>query len=155
MESRVVAVSALSDALNEANVNGWSSREIARRSGDRVHHATVSNVMRGKHANAPTDELLKAFVEVFPKFTLQQLRALAGLPAGEAEPYRPPTEANRLTTRQRKAVDELIRLLADSAGGDRSGNSAATNDELASRRAASPRTEPVSSTGIAAWDDED
>lgn len=104
-------MSALSEALNEANVDGWSSREIARRSGDRIHHATVANFLRGKHAAQPGDEVLRAFVEVFPRLSLQQLRELAGLPAGEEDPYEPPPEAARLNQRQRRAVDELIRSM--------------------------------------------
>ena len=130
-------MSALSDALNEANVEGWSAAEIARRSGDLIHRATAANVMRGKHAAAPSDDVLRAFSVVFPKLTLQKLRSLAGLPAGEVEPYRPPAEADRLGARQRRAVDELIRLLAETAGGEHGGRDTAPMNEvedLASRR---------------------
>lgn len=112
-------MSALSKALNDANVNGWSAAEIARRSGGLIHRATAADVLRGKHAKQPSDDVLRAFSVVFPTLSLQKLRVLAGLPAGEAEPYRPPPEANRLDSRQRRAVDELIRLLAEAreAGG--------------------------------------
>lgn len=104
-------MSALSDALNKANVNGWSSREIARRAGDRVHHATISKFLNGKHSTNPGDDVLSAFAEVFPTLSLVELRRLAGRPAGEDEPYRPPAEAALLSARQRKAVDELIRSM--------------------------------------------
>lgn len=127
-------MSALSDALNEANVEGWSAAEIARRSGDLIHRATVADVMRGKHAKKPSDEVLHAFTVVFPRLTLQQLRSLAGLPAGENEPYQPPAEANRLDVRQRRAVDELIRLLAERPGGEHGGDTAATNVRRMTRR---------------------
>lgn len=104
-------MSALSDALNAANVNGWSSREIARRSGDKINHATIANYLRGQHAARPSDDVLEAFAEVFPSLNLQELRRLAGSPVGEGQPYTPPVEANRLDARQRKAVDELIRAM--------------------------------------------
>lgn len=105
-------MSALSDALNEANVNDWSSREISRRAEGRIHHATVSNFLRGRHAANPGDEVLQAFVDVFPTLDLPRLRELAGRQGGEGEPYVPPVEASRLNARQRKALDELIRSMA-------------------------------------------
>lgn len=105
-------MSALSNALNEANVNGWSSREISRRAEGKIHHATVANFLRGKHAANPGDEVLQAFVDVFPTLNLKQLRELAGSQGGEGEPYVPPEEASRLNARQRKALDELIRSMA-------------------------------------------
>lgn len=105
-------MSALSDALNEANRENWSAAEIARRSGDLIHRATAANVMRGKHAANPSDEVLQAFAVVFPTLTLKRLRRLAGQPAGEQERYVPPPEADRLNARQRKALDELIRSMA-------------------------------------------
>lgn len=104
-------MSALSEALNRANVHDWSSREIARRMGDRISYATVANYLRGKHAARPSDDVLQAFAEVFPGLTLPELRRLAGSPMGEGAPYEPPAEANRLTGRQRRAVDEIIRAI--------------------------------------------
>jgi transcriptional regulator with XRE-family HTH domain len=98
--------------LNKANVEGWSAAEIARRSGDRIHRATAANVMRGKHAANPSDDVLEAFAAVFPSLSLPKLRELAGRPSGEAEPYIPPPEAALLNARQRKALDELIRSMA-------------------------------------------
>lgn len=107
-------MSALSDALNEANVEGWSAAEIARRSGDLIHRATAANVMRGKHAANPPDKVLEAFAVVFPSLSLEQLRQLAGRPGGKRQPYEPPAEADLLDERQRRAVDELIRSMVNS-----------------------------------------
>lgn len=109
-------MSALSDALNEANVNQWSAREIARRGGDRVHFATIATYLRGKHGR-PGEEILQVFSEVL-NIPMPRLRELAELPAGDEEPYEPPREANRLDKRQRKLVDELIRMLAETKAGD-------------------------------------
>lgn len=103
-------MSALSDALNDANVEGWSAAEIARRSGDRIHRATAANMLRGKHAANPSDDVLEAFAEVLD-IPLVKLRQLAGRPGGTAEPYVPPPEADLLDARQRRAVDEVIRSM--------------------------------------------
>lgn len=130
-------MSALSDALNAANVNDWSAREIARRSGDKVSHSVVADYLNGRGAKRPKDYVLAAFAEVFPTLTLPRLRELAGLPAGESEPWAPPDEVHRLSNRQRRAVEEIIRLLADSSGGEHGGRDAAAMNEvedLASRR---------------------
>lgn len=109
-------MSALSDALNEANVENWSAREIARRGGDRVHFATIATYLRGKHGR-PGEEILQVFSEVL-HVPMSRLRQLADLPSGDEQPYEPPPEANRLDRRQRKLVDELIRMLAESKAGD-------------------------------------
>lgn len=106
-------VSALSEALQAANVNGWSTREIAARGGDRVAHSTIAKYLNGKHGQ-PREDVLELFAEVF-NMPIRRLRSLAGQSAGELEPYRPPPEANRLNRRQRGAIDEVIRLLVDAS----------------------------------------
>jgi transcriptional regulator with XRE-family HTH domain len=104
-------VSALSRRLQEANVEGWSGREIARRSGDAINQATVNKYLNGGHPRVPSEEVLHVFSDVLG-VPLTELRHLAGLPAGELGPYQPPQEANRLDERQRKALSELIRAIA-------------------------------------------
>lgn len=119
------AVSALSDALNQANVDQISAREIARRSGDRVSHSQLSKYLKPTHGR-PGEDVLEVFSEVL-NIPITRLRALAGLPAGDSAPYQPPREANRLDKRQRKVIDELIRMLAETkAGGEDGGDTAAT-----------------------------
>lgn len=117
-------MSALSDALNEANKQGWSTRQIAEKSG--LNHATVAKYLNGTHAVRPDEETLKALSEVF-RIPLERLRELAGLQPGEPDPYVPPQEAARLTRRQRRAVDEVIRSMLDpteKVGGGRARSSA-------------------------------
>lgn len=109
-------MSALSDALNAANVHSWSSRELARRSGNRVSHTQLAKYLKPDHPT-PTDAVLAAFNEVFPTLSLPHLRELAGQPRGEDEEYVPPPEVARLSARQRKAVDEVIRSMATGASG--------------------------------------
>lgn len=103
-------MSALSDALNEANFENWSAREIARRGGDRISHSQVNKYLKPVHPR-PTERVLEVFSEVLG-LPLPVLRDLAGLPTGDEEPYVAPLEANRLDRHQRDVVDELIRMLA-------------------------------------------
>lgn len=57
-----------------------------------------------------TIRVVAALLRVAPK----QIRLWANVPTGENEPYTPPAESARLTQRQRRAIDELIRsMLAD------------------------------------------
>lgn len=109
-------MSALSDALNEANVHRWSSRDLARRSGNQVSHTQLAKYLKPDHPT-PTDAVLAAFAEIFPTLTVPKLRELAGLPRGEEDPYVPPPEGARLSVRQRKAIDELIRSMATGVSG--------------------------------------
>lgn len=109
-------MSALSDALNEANVENWSAREVARRGDDRIHFATIAKYLAGRHGR-PSEDVLEVFSEVL-NVPLPRLRELAELPAGDEQPYEPPREANRLDKRQRRLVDELIRMLAEAKVGE-------------------------------------
>lgn len=102
-------MSELSDLLNHANVQGWSNREIGRRAG--ISSAAVNSYMNGTHGR-PTEPNLEKFSHVF-NIPIERLREASGHPAGERKPYKPPSEANRLGARERKAIDELIRLLAN------------------------------------------
>lgn len=109
-------MSALSEALNAANVEGWSAREIARRGEDRVSHSQIGKYLKPSHPR-PGEDVLQVFSDVF-RIPMPRLRQLAELPAGAAEPYEPPAEANRLDSRQRRVVNELIRMLAETKAGD-------------------------------------
>ncbi len=107
----VPAVSALSDALNEANVDGLSARAIARLADDRVSHSQLGKYLKPDHPQ-PGDEVLSVFAEVL-HLPITHLRGLAGQPTGELGAWVPPPEAHRLNRRQRRLLDELIRVLAD------------------------------------------
>lgn len=109
-------MSALSEALVAANVEDWSAREIARRGGDRVSHSQIGKYLKPTHPRHGED-VLQVFSEVL-RIPMPKLRQLAGLPAGDPEPYLPPAEANRLDSRQRRVINELIRMLAETKAGD-------------------------------------
>lgn len=109
-------MSALSEVLVQANAAGLSARAIARQAqqaGFSINHDTAARYLRGDHGR-PDEETLRAFASVLP-VRLSELRAAAQLPAEETEPYRPPAEASRLSRRQRRAVDEIIRAMLEPA----------------------------------------
>jgi hypothetical protein len=109
-------VTRLSEILVAANTDGLSARSIARQAQTRgftLNHDTAARYLRGDHGR-PDETTLRAFAAVL-EVSLQSLRAAADLPADETEPYEPPAEASRLSRRQRRAVDEIIRAMLDTS----------------------------------------
>jgi hypothetical protein len=113
------AVSALSQLLVRANDGKLSARAIARLArehGHSLNHDTAARYLRGDHGR-PDEATLTAFAEILA-IPLVDLRAAAGLPTELTDPYQPPAEASRLTRRQRRAVDEIIRAMLTPASAD-------------------------------------
>jgi hypothetical protein len=115
-------MTALSELLHEANVQSWSSREIARRAeknGHKLSYASAAVYLGGRHG-VPSEQVLAAFSDVL-NIPIDKLRAAAGVPTGDGEPWAPPAEANRLDRRQRLALEELIRSMvtSETTGEDR------------------------------------
>lgn len=109
-------MTALSELLNRAFAEKFpdaSNRKIADEAG--VSRGTIDNYRNGNHPAVPSDEVLTAFHKLL-KIPLGDLREAAGLPVGEDLPYVPPSEANMLNDRQRRALDELIRSFVDTRG---------------------------------------
>lgn len=107
-------MTALSDLLSAANKSGLSARAIARAAQQRGHsinHDTAARYLRGDHGR-PDEATLVAFADVF-RIPLGKLRVAADLPAEQTAPYQPPPESSRLTRRQRRAVDEIIRAMLE------------------------------------------
>jgi transcriptional regulator with XRE-family HTH domain len=110
------AMTALSQTLIKANVDNISARLIARRAkaaGYTLNHDTVARYLRGDHGR-PDEPTLVAFSAILG-VPLATLRSAADLPSELVEPYLPPAEASRLSRRQRKAVDEIIRSMLEPA----------------------------------------
>ena len=65
--------------------------------------------------------MLTAFSDVL-NIQIDTLRTAAGVPAGTGSPWTSPSETNRLDTRQRRALEELIRSMvaSETSGEDRS-----------------------------------
>lgn len=104
----------LSELINSAMAGQASGRSVARLARERGHslnHDTVARYLRGDHG-VPDEATLRAFSDVLG-IPLARLRAAADLPSEVTEPYRPPPEASRLSRRQRRAVDEIIRAMVE------------------------------------------
>lgn len=139
-------MSTLSELLQAENSKRLSARAIstaARAQGFTLNHDTAARYLRGEHGK-PGEATLKAFSTVL-SIPLAKLRRAAALPADITEPYRPPAEADRLNRRQRRAVDEVIRAMLQTA------SAAEPVTELDTRRSRQPtkpkaarrgRTEP-------------
>ena len=107
-------MTALSELLTTANRAGLSARAIARAARERGHsinHDTAARYLRGDPGR-PDEATLVAFADVL-RIPLAKLRVAADLPAEQTAPYSPPPEASRLTRRQRRAVDEIIRAMLE------------------------------------------
>lgn len=129
----VYSVTALSDLLVAANKARLSARAVARTAQERGHslnHDTAARYLRGDHG-VPDEATLVALSDVLG-VPMRDLRAAADLPSETTSPYVPPSEASRLTRRQRRAVDEIIRAMVEPA------RSRAARDELGERRRAAP-----------------
>lgn len=108
-------MTALSDLLTVSNTNRWTTREIAglaEKKGHQLAQPTVSKYLSGRHGR-PTEPVLAAFSDVL-NIPIDKLRAAAGVPTGDGDPWAPPAEANRLDRRQRLALEELIRSMVAS-----------------------------------------
>jgi transcriptional regulator with XRE-family HTH domain len=111
-------VSTLSDRLRAANTAGRSARAIAKlaqQEGFSLNHDTAARYLRGDHGR-PDEQTLRAFASVLD-VELSELRTAAQLPADDLTPYHPPAEASRLSRRQRRAVDEVIRSMLEPVPG--------------------------------------
>jgi transcriptional regulator with XRE-family HTH domain len=107
-------MTSLSELLVTSNSAGLSARAIARAAQERGHslnHDTAARYLRGDHGH-PDEATLVALADVL-HVPLRDLRAAADLPSETTAPYVPPADASRLTRRQRRAVDEVIRAMLD------------------------------------------
>lgn len=102
-----VKVTALSELLAATVPKAWSARELSRQAG--ISHETAAGCLSGRHG-VPHEDTLLALSRTLD-ISLTELRYAAHLPPGENEPWTAPIEANRLTVRQRKAIEELIRSM--------------------------------------------
>lgn len=105
-------MTAFSELLKANFPDGWSNREVARKAeelGVKLSRATVDKYTGDVHGR-PNEPTLQAF-HVVLGIPIHKLRQAAKVQIGEADPWLPPPEANRLTQRQRSAINELIRAI--------------------------------------------
>lgn len=105
-------MSKLTDRLEAARQDkggieeGWTNREIARKAG--ISSPTVDRMFNGDGKPKPKNLDAVAAVLGIP---IPEVRKLAYLPVGGSGPYEGPEESQLLNTRQRKALNELIRSI--------------------------------------------
>ncbi|MBE5494403.1 hypothetical protein [Mycobacteroides abscessus] len=88
--------------------SGRRLAEIAQRGGHEVSHATLNRLRQGTYASRPSDASIRAiaYLAEVPETTAF---TAAGVRPPAAEQYEVPAEAHRMSTRQRRALDELLR----------------------------------------------
>jgi hypothetical protein len=103
-------------AQRHGGVSGRRLAELAQRAGHDISHATLNRLRQGTYATRPTDASIRA-IAYLADVSENTAFAAAGVTAPTAVAYQPPREAQRMNTRQRKAVDELIRaFVVDDVG---------------------------------------
>ncbi|WP_242657595.1 hypothetical protein [Mycobacterium intracellulare] len=84
---------------------------MAQRAGHDISHATLNRLRQGTYATRPSDASIRA-IAYLADVSENIAFAAAGVSAPAAVMYQAPAEAQRMSTRQRKALDELIRAFA-------------------------------------------
>ncbi|AZG43485.1 hypothetical protein [Gordonia insulae] len=144
-------MSPLSDLLTQAR-GDRSVRDVGRAVAKKygVGESTVIPYFSGNH-RTPQDRVLVALAKEL-SLNIGELRQVAGLPRGEREPYVPPTDANLLTERQRRLVDEVIRTLVDSMYGGEHGMATLKESGASIEAGEDQKTDPATESGGAVRD---
>ena len=114
-----VTVSELSELLNSQPISARQAADIAQERGIRLPYGTIAGYWSGKHGR-PSRQTLERIAAVVP-IPLGQLQQAAWYATAPLGRYTPPPEADLLGERQRRALDELIKAMAEGirATGDR------------------------------------
>lgn len=105
-----VTVSDLSDLLNSTGISARQAAEKADALGIHLPYGSIAAYWAGRHPQHPSEKTLEGLAEVL-SIPLRRLRRAAGAAEGETSPWQPPPEANRLTQRQRRALEALIKSI--------------------------------------------
>jgi hypothetical protein len=95
-------------AKRHGGASGRRLAELAQRAGHDISHATLNRLRQGTYATRPSDASVRA-IAYLADVSENTAFAAAGVRTPSGLPYQPPGEAQRMSTRQRKALDELIR----------------------------------------------
>ncbi|WML63614.1 hypothetical protein [Rhodococcus sp. AH-ZY2] len=106
-------MSKLSDLLNSQPVSARQAADIAKERGIALPYGTLAGYWAGTHGR-PTARSLERLAEVLT-IPLAQLQMAAWDTTAPLGRYTPPPEANLLGERQRRALDELIKAMAEGA----------------------------------------
>lgn len=106
-------MSKLSDLLNSQPVSARQAADIAKKQGIPLPYGTLAGYWAGTHGR-PTPKSLERLAEVLT-IPLAQLQMAAWGKSAPLGRYTPPPEADLLGERQRRALDELIKSMAEGA----------------------------------------
>lgn len=95
-------------AQRHDGASGRRLAELAQHAGHDISHATLNRLRQGTYATRPSDASIRA-IAYLADVSENTAFAAARVSAPAATAYEPPAEAQRMNTRQRKAVDELLR----------------------------------------------
>jgi pyruvate/2-oxoglutarate dehydrogenase complex dihydrolipoamide acyltransferase (E2) component len=98
-------------AQRHGGASGRRLAELAQHAGHDISHATLNRLRQGTYATRPSDASIRA-IAFLADVSENTAFAAAGVRAPTTVAYEPPREAQRMSTRQRKALDELIRAFA-------------------------------------------
>ncbi|AFV14794.1 MULTISPECIES: hypothetical protein [Mycobacterium] len=98
-------------ATRHDRASGRRLAELAQRAGHDISHATLNRLRQGTYATRPSDASIRA-IAYLADVSENVAFAAAAVAAPAAVVYQAPAEAQRMTTRQRRALDELIRAFA-------------------------------------------
>lgn len=88
--------------------SGRRLADIAQQAGHDISHATLNRLRQGAYASQPTDASIRA-IAYLAEVPETVAFASVGVRPPMSEQYQLPAEAQRMDTRQRRALDELLR----------------------------------------------
>lgn len=101
-------------AKRHGGASGRRLAEMAQEGGHDISHATLNRLRQGTYATRASDASIRA-IAYLADVSENTAFAAAGVNAPSGVAYQPPREAQRMSARQRKALDELIRAFTAQA----------------------------------------
>lgn len=95
-------------AKRRDGASGRRLAELAQQAGHDISHATLNRLRQGTYASRPTDASIRA-IAYLAEVPETVAFAAVGVRPPAADQYQIPVEAQRMSTRQRRALDELLR----------------------------------------------
>ncbi|MEB3064373.1 hypothetical protein [[Mycobacterium] zoologicum] len=95
-------------AKRQDGASGRRLADLAQRAGHDISHATLNRLRQGTYASRPTDASIRA-IAYLAEVPETVAFAAVGVRPPAADQYQVPIEAQRMSTRQRRALDELLR----------------------------------------------
>lgn len=95
-------------AKRHGGASGRRLADLAQQAGHDISHATLNRLRQGAYASRPTDASIRA-IAYLAEVPETVAFAAVGVRPPAADQYEVPAEAQRMNTRQRRALDELLR----------------------------------------------